>query len=137
VTGRAPKDIFGAECGYVYLAYNPASGLHKIGAARRPLTRLTQLCREMCARVALLHTIATNAVTRLEREVQARFLASHTGGEWFLLDHAQVAVIQSVSSVFYNDAGQWRPRSNSRIDFDAGAAWAKRLPICGHYSGDQ
>lgn len=130
MTGKAPKDTRQVQCGYAYLIRNPVTGLFKIGSARNPLTRLATLSREMCAKCQLLHTIATNVALRLEREVQQRFLADHQGGEWFELDSEQVAVVMSVSSVFYRDA-EWRPRSNSRIDFDSGAAWAKRLPVCG------
>lgn len=131
MTGRIPKDKSRLECGYVYLVRNPVTGFFKIGSARRPDTRLRAISTEMCARCALLHTIASNAMVRLEREVQARFLADHVGGEWFELDESQVAIVQSVSSVFYRDGALWRPRVNSRIDFDSGAPWAKRLPICG------
>jgi len=130
MTGEKPQDTTAGGFGYVYLVRNPKTGWFKIGSARRPLTRLAQLCREMCASCKLLHTIATNDSLRLEREVQRRFLEQHQGGEWFDLTSADVAIVCSVSTVFYRDS-ECQPRSKRRDAFDAGAKWATALPICG------
>lgn len=131
MTGKAPKNTARGQFGYAYLILNPRTGLFKIGSARRPDTRLATIRREMQANCLLLHTIATNAALRLEREIQSRFIDSHTGGEWFELDAEQVAVVQCVASVFYFDA-EWQPRSLRRIDFDTSAVWKRKLPVCGH-----
>jgi hypothetical protein len=131
MTGKQPKDTQSVQHGYLHVARCQRTGYYKIGSARRPDTRARQLTREMSSPVVLLHTIATNQSLRLEREAQARVMDSHIGGEWFVLDEVQLAVLCSVSSVWYRDEGQWVPRSRSRIDFDSGAAWARRLPVCG------
>ena len=130
MTGRRPHQHDKGQFGYAYLLRNPRTGFYKIGSARRPTSRLAALSREMCAKLELLHTIASNAMARLEKEIQGRFLASMVGGEWFDLDESQVALVMSVSAVFYRDC-EWQPRSTLRCDFDEGAAWAKKLPICG------
>lgn len=131
MTGTEPVSTDAPQPGYVYLAHNPRTGWYKIGSARRPLTRLAQLRREMRSpRVALLHTIATNHALRLEREVQERFLDQHQGGEWFDLTSADVVTVYSVSTVWYRD-GLWMPKNRRRSEFDAGAKWAQQLPICG------
>jgi hypothetical protein len=130
MTGAKPKDKTGDGFGYVYLIHNPRTGFFKIGSARKPRTRLTTLSREMCTRCVMLHTIATNALLRLERECQRRFLEQHQGGEWFDLTSVDVALICSVSTVFYRDAAE-QPRSRLRLAFDAGAKWAAGLPVCG------
>ena len=129
MTGRQPKDMKRTQLGYAYVVKNPRTGYYKLGSARNPATRLATLCREMQAKCELVHTIATNARERLERTLQARYPACHVGGEWYALDSEQVELLCVVSAVFFRDG--WQPRSRLRADFDAGAKWAKRLPICG------
>ena len=48
----------------------------------------------------------------------------------FDLTGADIAILQSVSTVFYRDA-EWFPASRRRSEFDSGARWAKGLPVCG------
>lgn len=129
MTGKAPNKTARDQCGYLYIAKCARTGFYKIGSARRPDTRASQLTREMSSVVTLIHTVATNDSLRLERFAQALVMDAHIGGEWFDLDTVQLAILCSVASVFYR--GQWMPRSRSRIDFDAGAVWARRLPVCG------
>ena len=129
MTGKRPKSN-APQIGYVYVAFNPKTGFYKIGSARRPHVRLAQLSAEMRSECVMLHTIATNHALRLEREVQARFLTAHLGGEWFDLCACEVEVIQSVSTVFFLDA-EWQPKDTLRSEFDKGSRWAKNLPICG------
>ncbi len=131
MTGKRPKDSDAPQLGYVYLVFNPRTGLHKIGSARKPNVRLAQLNREMRSECVMLHTIATNHSLRLERVAQERFLHAHQGGEWFDLTGADIEAFQSVSTVFYRDAGIWFPESRRRSEFDAGSRWASALPICG------
>lgn len=130
MTGKRPKDTEQAHLGFAYLVWNPRSGFYKLGSARRPLVRLAQLSREMCTKCVLVHTIATNNALRLEREIQKRFLDNHIGGEWFELSEAELAAIQSVSTVWYKGES-WVPRERGREWFDTGA---KKLPICGQTS---
>jgi hypothetical protein len=130
MTGRKPHTTDAGQFGYVYLIRNPRTGFYKIGSARRPTTRLATLSREMATKCELVHTIATNESLRLEREIQGRVIASMIGGEWYELDDVQLAAIMGVSTVFYRDS-EAQPRSRLRSDFDAGAPWAKRLPVCG------
>lgn len=129
MTGREPTDTTTAQPGYVYLVKNEKTGFFKIGSARKPNVRLKQLETEMRATCVMLHTIATNQAIRLERAIQERFIGGHRGGEWFDLCACDVEAIMSVSTVFYLDA-EWQPKSKSRSEFDAGAKWAKGLPIC-------
>ena len=131
MTGTEPKVIDETQVGYVYLVHNPRTGFYKVGSARRPHTRLAQLCREMRAKCSILHTIATNHMLRLERETQERFLDQHQGGEWFDLTAFDVTVIQAVSTVWYKGGDLWVPGNRRRVEFDIGAKWAEALPICG------
>lgn len=133
MTGKRPKSN-APQLGYAYVVFNPRTGLYKLGSARKPNVRVAQLSREMRSECRLLHTVATNAALRLEREVQERFLHAHQGGEWFDLTTADLEALQSVSTVFYRDA-EWMPESRRRSEFDSGSRWARSLPICGQTEG--
>ncbi|HEY1191315.1 MAG TPA: GIY-YIG nuclease family protein [Gemmata sp.] len=128
MTGKLPSNLRELHLGYAYLVLCPKTGFYKIGSARRPDTRVKQLCREMRTPCTLLHTIATNAALRLEREIQGRFIGGLRGGEWFDLCACDVEVICSVSTVFYRDVVA--PKNRLRSEFDRGAKWAEGLPIC-------
>ncbi len=130
MTGEQPADKTAGQFGYVYVARCARTGLVKIGSARKPLTRMKALSKEMCSAVVMLHTIATNAALRLEREAQRRFLDSHKGGEWFELSGEEVALLCAVSTVFYKDV-PFTLRDKRRAAFDSGAKWAAGLPVCG------
>lgn len=129
MTGREPLDIDRTQLGYAYILLNPRTGFYKLGSARNPMARLKSLCRELHANCELIHTIATNNRERLERVIQAKYPACMVGGEWYDLSAEQVASLQVVSAVWWREG--WQPRSRLRADFDAGAAWARKLPVCG------
>lgn len=128
MTGKEPSRPRELHLGYAYLVFCAKTGFYKIGSARRPDSRTKQLSREMRTPCTLLHTIATNAALRLEREIQGRFIGGLRGGEWFDLCACEVEIIQSVSTVFYRDVTA--PKDRLRSSFDAGAKWVSLLPVC-------
>ena len=76
--------------GYIYLIYNPATKLYKIGLSRKPLTRLKYLKKAYKSKLKILHTSWVFNMRLVEKSLhkqfgmQNRYQGEIDGGtEWF------------------------------------------------------
>ncbi len=122
-----------ADCpGYVYVAFNPETGLCKLGYSKNPGERERALGIEFAAKVRLLHTILSNWPGRLETHLHRYFAAKRVAGEWFDLSVEDIRLIQGVSSVVYKCKG--RSLVGSRAEHESEVAKRRRgfrgYPVC-------
>lgn len=82
-----------AAPGYVYLIYDPAAQLYKIGLSRSPATRLRYLKQSYGTQIKLLQVAWTFNMLFVEQSLHKQFKLARTyrgkidgGTEWFAFD---------------------------------------------------
>jgi predicted alpha/beta hydrolase len=82
----------------VYLiGYRDGSQWHvKIGIARNPVRRLTQLQTGNSHQLSILKAISAVAPRQVEAGLHRQFAHYRRSGEWFLLDDAQLRLLEQV-----------------------------------------
>lgn len=97
VRNREPrlKPARRTQPGYVYLIIN-SEGHYKIGKAKNAEDRITTLGVVLPFPVTPVHTIKTDDMTGLERELHTRFDSKRLAGEWFALTQEDVEYIKSL-----------------------------------------
>lgn len=73
--------------GYVYAAFNPLTGLIKIGCtSQHPSERISQISRQVKARVELIAITVVENKKSFEADLHAVFAKYRIFGEWFDLN---------------------------------------------------
>jgi len=87
--------------GYVYLAWLETTPYYKIGFSINPETRFSNTIT-LPVDIVILHSIQTNNMHRLEKDLHQQFCNLHVRGEWFALSSQGVDYITSLSDVTYD-----------------------------------
>lgn len=80
--------------GFVYLIHNATQSTYKIGKSKDPVKRLSQLRTSSPDEIAIVCTIETSDMDRLEGELHQHFADKHIRGEWFRLTPSDVEYIK-------------------------------------------
>lgn len=80
--------------GFVYLIHNATQDTYKIGKSKDPVKRLSQLRTSSPDEIAIVCTIETSDMDRLEGELHQEFADKHIRGEWFRLTQPDVEYIK-------------------------------------------
>lgn len=83
--------------GFVYLLIGD-NGNYKIGASRNPKRRCQELRLSSCENHNIIHTIQTDDMFKLEKELHNIFNDKRNHSEWFKLDKNDVKFIKGVNN---------------------------------------
>lgn len=84
--------------GYVYVAHHPETGLYKIGRSKDPKRRMYNIVPT--GEIVHLHLVIPAKRSKwLEAYFHKAFAHKSAGGEWFRLDDADIALLESIPFV--------------------------------------
>lgn len=102
--GNVPYDYFNTpkkskdrkkQSGYIYLITSK-DGLYKIGLSKDVMSRIKTLGVTLPFEIEPIHTIKTDDMVGLEKELHSRFESKRIRGEWFALETDDVEYIKSL-----------------------------------------
>lgn len=85
--------------GFVYLAYNPVTKLHKIGLTRNVAARLRGLKSSVSKDVKIVHSFPVLNMGKSEDYFHSMFIDKQVYHEWFDLGESDVNYIKSIGGV--------------------------------------
>ena len=90
------------EYGFVYLAHMDTTPYYKIGKSIHPEQRISELDSvNLPGELILVHTIKTDLMTALERDLHQYFIDKHVRGDWYRLDPMDVDYLKSFGPARY------------------------------------
>jgi hypothetical protein len=84
--------------GWVYLIQEKSEGHYKIGKTKKPEARMRVFGIKLPFKVNIICKIRAANYHQLEKDLHTMFSDKRINGEWFVLDTADVAFIQSLAT---------------------------------------